>query len=201
MPPTSQLVITKLGVQATATGDTVSGLLCLKVSLTDLLVRRLEQSTVLPEHNQSSELIQGISTARRRGTSSIAIRSLQRYVLLSRTETEPDTKLKAGNNPLKLTSSPEIHALPLPTAHPPVPLSTASRLLGLGSSYPPPQASSGWKPMVDVSSTTGQVFLVLDPRRSSPTKRDGAGGRRDWLVLMRFEQAVGRCIERGSLQV
>lgn len=55
--------------------------------------------------------------------------------------------------------------------------------------------------MLDVSSTTGQVFLVLDPRRSSPTKRDGGGGRRDWLILMRFEQAVGKCIERGSQQV
>jgi len=74
----------------------------------------------------------------------------------------------------------------------------ASRLLGLGPSYPPSQAVSGVKPIIDVSSTTGQVFLVLDPRRSSPSKRDSpGGGRRDWLIVLEFELGVERCIERG----
>ena len=114
---------------------------------------------------------------------------------------EQDHPLIPGNKPLRLTHPPEIHPLPL-LPNPSPTYRTASRLLGLDSSYPPPQTStSGWKPVLDVSSTTGQVFLVLDPRRSSPSKRDGGTGRRDWLVLMRFEQSAERCIERGSQQV
>ena len=106
-----------------------------------------------------------------------------------------------GNNPPKLLAPPQVHPLPY-TSTPTPGVRTASRLLGLGSSYPPSQAVSGFKPIIDVSSTTGQVFLVLDPRRSSPSKRDSpGGGRRDWLIVLDFEVGVERCVERGSQQV
>jgi hypothetical protein len=99
---------------------------------------------------------------------------------------------------------------PIPT-EPPSPRSpsphvrTAAALLSLS----PAQASSlpaGLsKPYIDVSSTTGQVYVVLDPavyaRRKSIGLANGngysspqspAGERREWLLIMEFEVAIER---------
>jgi hypothetical protein len=73
------------------------------------------------------------------------------------------------------------------------------------TSYPP---SSGWsvKPYLDVSSTSGQVYIVAgDNRRVSPNNNasssgssSGGGGRREWLVVMHFETGIERTYSGSS---
>ena len=100
--------------------------------------------------------------------------------------------------PPKLVSTPTIHPLPLPI-RPSIPtpqsLRTATTLLSLPppTSYPPSSPSGpGTRPFLDISSTTGQVYLVVDPV-SAPRrnlKKSEGGARRDWLVVLDFELKV-----------
>ncbi|WVR09326.1 hypothetical protein IAU60_006392 [Kwoniella sp. DSM 27419] len=171
MPP-SGLIISKLGIQATASDDSVKGLLCLKISL--------------PRESEG--------------------RPGARWALFN-------------SSPPKLLKLATIHPLPLPLpASRAEPLKTAAKLLSLPAptSYPPsPHAGLGGKPYIDVSSTTGKVFVVLDPvsagRRGRASSIHASGsvagtsenkeGRRDWLVCLEFEIGLEQGLEEGINKV
>ncbi|ODN98213.1 hypothetical protein I350_07859 [Cryptococcus amylolentus CBS 6273] len=149
------LVISKLGVQASASGTDVTGLIALKISLPKDM-----------------------------GTKSGA-----RWMIFNSTATPP-----------AITSRPSIHPLPLP-----LPLSSSSRELStacnLLSIQPaplyPPSPQGGTEPYIDVSSTTGKVYVVVDPASGAAKQRRGSfkgkgaeDGRRDWLVILPFSQPL-----------
>nr|XP_019011758.1 uncharacterized protein I206_03864 [Kwoniella pini CBS 10737]OCF50539.1 hypothetical protein I206_03864 [Kwoniella pini CBS 10737] len=159
------LVITKLGIQATATDDVVRGLMCLKISL--------------PKDSEA--------------------RPGARWALFNST-------------PPRLLSTPIIHPLPLPVPSSRDPqLRTASKILALPlpSIYPPSSPSGlGGKPYIDISSTTGKVYLVIDPissRRNSQTRASGSTSqstsRKEWLICMEFEVPLENGVEEGISKV
>ncbi|OXB35752.1 hypothetical protein LQV05_005795 [Cryptococcus neoformans] len=166
----SGLVISKLGIQATASDTHARGLICLKVSL--------------PKESPG--------------------RPGARWMLFNST-------------PPALVSQPTIHPLPLPLPSSQSPyLRIASTLLSLphSTSYPPtPSQPSilGGKPYIDVSSTTGKVFVVVDSlgdsrrRGSFKGKADSNGSterdRKDWLVAMEFQQVLESSVEDGIYKV
>ncbi|WVW85305.1 hypothetical protein I302_107343 [Kwoniella bestiolae CBS 10118] len=165
----SGLVISKLGIQATASDDVVRGLMCLKISL--------------PKDAEG--------------------RPGARWALFSST-------------PPKLLSTPTIYPLPLPLPATRTPqLRKASRLLTLPqpSMYPPsPPSTLGGRPYIDISSTTGKVYIVVDPvssRRGSINHRSsssGSGssqsaGRKEWLICMDFEISLEKGMEEGISKV
>ncbi|OCF75701.1 hypothetical protein I204_02993 [Kwoniella mangroviensis CBS 8886] len=165
----SGLVISKLGIQATASDEVVKGLMCLKISL--------------PKDAEG--------------------RPGARWALFSST-------------PPKLLSTPTIYPLPLPLPASRAPqLRKASRLLALPqpSTYPPSSPSGlGGKPYIDVSSTTGKVYVVVDPvssRRGSMNHRASGSssaqststGRKEWLICMDFEIALEKGVEEDISKV
>ncbi|KAK8854518.1 hypothetical protein IAR55_003257 [Kwoniella newhampshirensis] len=167
----SGLVITKLGVQATASEDLVRGLLCLKISL--------------PKESEG--------------------RTGARWALFN-------------SSPPRLLSQPAIYPLPLPLpSSRSGPLRIASTLLSLPAptSYPPASPPDlGGKPYIDVSGTTGKVYVVVDPvttvrrgsNRSGGSSGSGVGGsspenRKDWLIVMDFEISVEGDIDESLSKV
>ncbi|WVQ68559.1 uncharacterized protein L199_006768 [Kwoniella botswanensis] len=165
----SGLVISKLGIQATASDEVVKGLMCLKISL--------------PKDAEG--------------------RPGARWALFNST-------------PPKLLSTPTIYPLPLPLPTSRAPqLRKASRLLALPppSTYPPASPSGlGDRPYIDVSSTTGKVYVVVDPvsrRRGSMNHRSSgsssaqstSAGRKEWLICMDFEVALERGVEEDISKV
>lgn len=106
---------------------------------------------------------------------------------------KPGVLIPASSKFLKITARPEIHPLPLsPSSDTSPNLITSSRLLSLGESYPPTQSPYSQKPNVEIS-PSGQVSLVLDPRRNAtPRKETLRAGRRDWLVCLNFETQVSQ---------
>ncbi|WWC63615.1 uncharacterized protein I303_106220 [Kwoniella dejecticola CBS 10117] len=165
MAPTG-LVISKLGIQATASDDVVRGLMCLKISL--------------PKDSDG--------------------RPGARWTLF-------------GSSPPRITTTPTIYPLPLPLPASRNPqLRTASKLLALPqpSTYPPsPPSGLGGKPYIDISSTTGKVYLVVDPvssRRNSQSSRVGgpssqSTSRKEWLICMEFEVPLESGMEEGISKV
>lgn len=124
--------------------------------------------------------------------------------------------------PAALLSQPTIHPLPLslPSTQSPH-LRIASTLLSLphSTSYPPtPSQPSilGGKPYIDVSSTTGKVFVVVDSLGGSGRRGSLKGGsfkgknnssgnteweRKDWLIVVEFQQVLENSIEGGIYKV
>ncbi|WVQ80027.1 hypothetical protein IAT38_002128 [Cryptococcus sp. DSM 104549] len=168
----SGLIISKLGIQGTASDTHVKGLLCLKISL--------------PKESPG--------------------RPGARWTLFN-------------SNPPRLLSQPTIHPLPLPlpsASSGPLRIATALLALPAPTSYPPSSPSGlGGKPYIDVSSTTGKVFVVVDQisggRRGS-FKSGGSGGRdpgghnrggeggkdrREWLIVMEYEVPVEDILEQS----
>ncbi|WVQ77630.1 hypothetical protein IAR50_007318 [Cryptococcus sp. DSM 104548] len=147
------LVISKLGVQASASGTDVTGLIALKISL----------------------------------PRDIGTKSGARWMIFNSTASPP-----------AITSQPQIHPLPLPHNSTSDVLSTACRLLSISSapSYPP-SSQSGTQPYIDVSSTTGKVYVVVDATGEGSKQRRGSfkgsgaeDGRRDWLVVLPVSQPL-----------
>ncbi|KAK4685147.1 hypothetical protein P7C73_g5016, partial [Tremellales sp. Uapishka_1] len=178
------LVIAKLGIQATASSDSVRGVLCLKISL--------------PKEGENRQGLRWPLFA-------CESPSLERKAFRSTTHHQTAT-------PIPLLSSPTLHPLPLPQTASSTPspfLKTASTLLSLPppSSYPPQSHSSlGGKPFLDVSSTTGQVSVVIDPvvsgtmGRSGHRRNESIGGRKDWLIIIEFEMNC-QTVEEGLFKV
>ncbi|WRT68697.1 uncharacterized protein IL334_005677 [Kwoniella shivajii] len=118
-----------------------------------------------------------------------------------------------NSNPPKLLSAPTILPLPLPLPASRTPsLRTAATLLSLSAStsYPPSSPSGlGGKPYIDVSSTTGKIFVVVDPvsgRKGSQNHRSVGssstqGARKDWLVCMEFTVPLEQDVEEGISKV
>ncbi|WWC90409.1 uncharacterized protein L201_005344 [Kwoniella dendrophila CBS 6074] len=171
----SGLVISKLGIQATASDDVVRGLMCLKISL--------------PKES--------------------AGRPGARWALF-------------GSTPPKILSTPTLYPLPLPIpASRTKQLRIASKLLSLNqsTSYPPsPPTNLGGKPYIDISSTTGKVYVVVDPISSSRSRRNSqghrvsgsgstssiapsSGNRKEWLICMEFEIPLEIGLEEGISKV
>ena len=68
---------------------------------------------------------------------------------------------------------------------------------------PSPTIARGAKAFLDVSSTTGQVYLCVDPilgSRQTAKKNDDTGVRQEWLVVIEFEVDVEN-IEGGLSKV
>lgn len=80
-------------------------------------------------------------------------------------------------------------------------LRIATQLLGLPPALGDPSNSIPSKPYIDVSATTGQVFVALDPATSSGTPRRRSsigsrmGGRTEWLVVVEFEIPIEKGVE------
>lgn len=94
-----------------------------------------------------------------------------------------------------LAGVPTIHTLPLPalssgSSAAASRLSIASKLLGL--SYATTRGSNdARRPRIDVSSTTGQVYVVVDPSGSPRLKKGGRHDeRQECLVVMNLEAEV-----------
>lgn len=111
----------------------------------------------------------------------------------------------AGSAP-KLRSIPALYPLPA-SALRGANLATAAVLLSLpaAGSYPPPPADpAAQRPFIDVSATTGQVYIVIEPSPARRGRRESIGApgtpgtptaaaareRTEWLVNIEFEVEV-----------
>lgn len=111
-------------------------------------------------------------------------------------ETARPGQLTTGTRP-NLRSIPALYPLPATNAlsstssH----LAAATTLLGLppAGTYPPQSSSDGsLKPHIDVSATTGQVFVCTDGTPPGTSRRKSFSGRdrSEWLVVVEFEVNV-----------
>ncbi|ORY32163.1 hypothetical protein BCR39DRAFT_524423 [Naematelia encephala] len=145
----SGLVISKLAIQATASEESVKGILCLKISLPSVTDSRQPLRwplfTSKPPKLLSTPIIQPLPL--------------------------PDKYRKSHNKRLRIAAT--LLSLPQPNAYPP------SQLQGLS------------KPSIDVSSTTGQIYVVLNssgtPSRRQEQNRDDSAARREYLVVLDVE--------------
>lgn len=104
----------------------------------------------------------------------------------------------------KLRSIPALYPLPISPAlleNKNSNLRVATQLLGLSPALSDAGSSIPSKPYIDVSATTGQVFVALDPATSSGTPRRRSsigsrmGGRTEWLVVVEFEIPIEKGVE------
>ena len=200
----SGLVISKLGIQATASDTDVKGLICLKVCQT-LTQVQLIKCWLWYRYRCLRKALEG---REQDGCYSTVCQWLLSYL---------PCLLVSAATPPALLSQPTIHPLPLPLPSSQSPhLRIASTLLSLphSTSYPPaPSQPSilGGKPYIDVSSTTGKVFVVVDSlggsgrRGSFKGKTDSNGStereRKDWLITMEFQQALESSVEDDIYKV